>query len=178
MITVMSPTLKNEKTQNLTETIKSLEAQCRNCKPITPLECMSRCRVYKLKNELRHLWETMENPNYIKELFNALKNGTRLRILQIIVNCRCSVGQIQHELRKAGFSHSQENIKKEYLRPLMSVGLITATRDEYYPTSFGKRIIERLGCSQSFQISCLLAHSSMKRLFCSLCFQVPKRLRR
>ena len=66
--------------------LKSLDAECRNCAPITPLECINRCHVYKLKNELRKLRETMDNPNYIKELFNVLKNETRLHILQAIVN--------------------------------------------------------------------------------------------
>ena len=33
----------------------------------------------------------MDNPNYIKELFNVLKNETRLQILQAIANGRYSV---------------------------------------------------------------------------------------
>jgi DNA-binding HxlR family transcriptional regulator len=150
MITVLSPALKTENSSNLTETLKSLEAKCRNCTPITPLECINRCRVYKLKNELRHLWETMDNPNYIKELFNVLKNETRLHILQAIVNGRCSVSQLQQELKRAGHSHSQDNINEEYLRPLMAVGLATVAREEYYATTFGGRITERLGCFPEF----------------------------
>ena len=129
MITVLSPIWKTENSRNLTETLKSFDAECRNCAPITPLECISRCRVYKLKNELRHLWETMDNPNYIKELFNVLKNETRLHILQAIVNGRYSVSQLQQELKKAGHSHSQDTISEEYLRPLMAVGLATVARE-------------------------------------------------
>jgi DNA-binding HxlR family transcriptional regulator len=150
MTTLLSPIWKTEKSSNFTETVKSIDAECRNCKPITPLECINRCRVYKLKNELRYLWETMDNPDYIKELFNALKNETRLHILQAIVNSRCSVSQLQQELKKAGHSHSQANINAEYLRPLMAAGLATVAREEYYATAFGRRIIEQLGCFPEF----------------------------
>ena len=91
MITAFVPVVKLENNPEVFGTLKSLEAECRNCSPITPFECINRCQVYKLKNELRHLRETMSNPNYLKELFNALKNKTRLHILQEIVNRRLSL---------------------------------------------------------------------------------------
>jgi predicted transcriptional regulator len=150
MIPVLQPIWKTENDRIRLETLESLEAECRNCTPITPLECINSCRVYKLKNELRQLWETMDNPNYTKELFNMLKNETRLHILQAIVNRRYSISQLQQELKKAGHSHSQDNISKEYLRPLMAVGLATVAQDEYYTTTFGRRLIERLGCFPEF----------------------------
>jgi DNA-binding HxlR family transcriptional regulator len=138
--------------------LRSLDAECRNCAPITPLECIGRCQVYKLKNELRKLRETMDNPNYIKELFNVLKNETRLHILQAIVNGRYSVSQLQQELKKTGHNHSQDTINDEYLRPLMAVGLATEARDEYYATTFGGRLTELLGNFPEF-VEMLPAHS-------------------
>jgi predicted transcriptional regulator len=138
--------------------LKTLDAECRNCAPITPLECISRCQVYRLKNELRKLRETMDNPNYIKELFNVLKNETRLHILQAIVNSRYSVSQLQQELKKTGHSHSQDTINEEYLRPLMAVGLATEARDEYYATTFGGRLTELLESFPEFA-EILPAHS-------------------
>jgi len=100
----------------------------------------------------------MDNPNYIKELFNVLKNETRLHILQAIVNSRYSVSQLQQELKKTGHSHSQDTICEEYLGPLMSVGLATEARDEYYATSFGGRLTELLGVFPEF-VEMLPAHS-------------------
>jgi len=138
--------------------LNSLEAECRNCAPITPLECINRCQVYKLKNELRKLRETMDNPNYIKELFNVLKNETRLHILQAIVKGRYSVSQLQQELKRTGHSHSLDTISEEYLHPLMAVGLATENRDEYYATMFGGRLTELLGCFPEFA-EMLPAHS-------------------
>ena len=89
----------------------------------------------------------MDDPNYIKELFNVLKNESRLLILQAIANGRYSVSKLQKELRKAGHRHSQFTIiKEEYLHPLMAAGLAAEARDEYYTTTFGNRLTEVLGC--------------------------------
>jgi len=150
MIPVLQPIWKTESDRVSLETLQSLETECRNCTPITPLECIKSCRVYKLKNELRQLWQSMDNPNYMKELLNVLKNETRVHILQAIAIRRYSMSELQQELKKAGHRHSQENISKEYLRPLIGVGLVTATQDEYYTTTFSRRITERLGCFPEF----------------------------
>jgi DNA-binding HxlR family transcriptional regulator len=87
----------------------------------------------------------MGNPNFIKDLFNVLKNETRLHILNAIAKGSYSVYQLQQELKKAGYTHSQDTINEEYLRPLLSVGLAAEVRDEYYATIFGGRLTELLG---------------------------------
>lgn len=150
--------IQKSENHDLASMLKTLDAECRNCAPTSPLECITRCQVYKLKNELRKLRETMDNPNYIKELFNVLKNETRLHILKAIVNGRYSVSQLQQELKKTGHSHSQETINEEYLQPLMSVGLATESRDEYYATTFGGRLTTTLGAFPEFA-EMLPAHS-------------------
>jgi len=155
---VLSPTKKNQNHQDLAGMLNTLDAECRNCAPTSPLQCLNRCQVYKLKNELRRLRETMDNPNYLKELFNVLKNETRLHILQAIVNGRYSISRLQQELKKTGHVHSQDTISEEYLRPLMSVGLATEARDEYYATTFGGRLTELLDDCPEFA-EMLPAHS-------------------
>ena len=150
MITLLSPIRKTENNRDLSETLKSLEKKCQSCNPITPLECINRCQVYKIKNELRRLGEAMNNPDYMRELFNVLKNATRLGILQATVGGRYSVSQLQQEQKKAGHSHSQDTLIKEYLRPLLTVGLASETLDKYYATRFGTRIIANLGCFPQF----------------------------
>ena len=151
-------TIRNSEHKDLAGMLSQLDAECRNCAPTSPLECITRCQVYKLKNELRKLRETMDNPNYIKELFNVLKNQTRLHILNAIVNGRYSVSQLQQELKKTGHTHSQDTINEEYLQPLMAVGLATESRDEYYATTFGGRLTESLGAFPEFAET-LPAHS-------------------
>ena len=146
------------KNQDLAEMLHTLNAECRKCAPLSPLRCITHCDVWKLKNELRRLRQTMDNPNFLKDLFNVLKNETRLQILTAIVKARYSVDQLQQELRKAGYSHSQDTINQEYLRPLIDVGLASEAQDEYFATTFGGRLIEMLEDFPDFA-SALPAHS-------------------
>ncbi len=155
---VQTPVKNGENKKDLAELLVTLDAECRNCAPTSPLDCISRCQVYKLKNELRQLRDTMDNPNFIKDLFNALKNETRFHILKSIVNGKYSVSQIQHELKKTGHTHSQDTINEEYLRPLMQVGLANQAREEYYATAFGGRLTQLL-CDFPEYCTVLPAHS-------------------
>lgn len=147
---LVSPARKQINDREFPRSLKSLNMECKNCSPITPFECLNRCQVYRMKNELRRLQQTMADPNYQSELFNVLKNQTRLRILQTIVKGQYSVSQLQHELKSAGHCHSQGTITVEYLRPLIAAGLAAESRDQYYATSFGSRLAEQLGCLIEF----------------------------
>jgi DNA-binding HxlR family transcriptional regulator len=155
---VVTPMRNGENRKDLAELLVTLDAECRNCAPASPLDCISRCQVYKLKNELRQLRDTMDNPDFIKDLFNVLKNETRFHILKSIMKGKYSVSQIQHELKKSGHTHSQETINEEYLRPLMQVGLANQAREDYYATAFGGRLTQLL-CDFPEYCQVLPAHS-------------------
>jgi DNA-binding HxlR family transcriptional regulator len=147
-----------EKNHDLSEMLKTLDEECRKCAPLTPLECITNCNVWKLKNELRRLRETMNKPNFVKDLFNVLKNNRRLYILRTITKGRHSVGKLQEELKKAGYLHSQKTISEEYLRPLLDVGLVSEAHEQYYATTFGDRLTELLGSFPEF-VEILPSHS-------------------
>jgi predicted transcriptional regulator len=100
----------------------------------------------------------MDKPNFIKDLFNVLKNETRLQILNTIVKGCYSVDELQKELKKAGYTHSRDTITEEYMRPLMAVGLAAEARDEYYATIFGGRLTELLEDFPEY-VNVLPAHS-------------------
>lgn len=139
--------------------LKTLDSECKNCSPVNPLKCVTRCKFWKIKNEFRQLREKIDrNPNFTKKLFNALKNETRLHILHEIAVGRHSIVQIQQELKKTDYAHSQETIYQEYLIPLIDVGLATKTREEFCATNLGKRITELLHTSLEF-FAILPAHS-------------------
>ena len=91
---------RDAQSQGIAEILITLDNQCKSCKPVTPLECITSCNVWKLRNELRRLSETMENPNFMKDLLNVLKNDTRLHILQAIVKGRYTISKLQQELKK------------------------------------------------------------------------------
>lgn len=158
MVIVLSPPRKTENSHDLSAILKTFDSECKMCNPITPLECIKGCKVYKLKNELRTLNETMDNPNYVRDLFNVLKNAARLQTLQTITNGKYSVSKLQEEFKKAGHRHNQDVVREECLQPLITVGLAAESRDEYYATKFGSRLVEVLGCFPEFATK-LPAHS-------------------
>jgi predicted transcriptional regulator len=86
----------------------------------------------------------MSNPNYITELFNVIKNKTRLQIFQEVTNGRCTLEKIQQDLKKAGSQQSQNTINQEYIQPLIAVGLVSEALTKYSATTFGVRVSEQL----------------------------------
>ena len=145
-------------TKGIIEIFRTLDKECKDCSPVSPLECIDNCNVWKLRNELRHLCEAMENPNFMKDLLNVLKNETRQAILHAISKNRHSVVRLQQELKKAGYLHSQETLVEEYLRPLRNVGLVAESEDQFYTTAFGGRLTELIGNIPEFT-KILPAHS-------------------
>lgn len=123
--------------QGASENLKNLEDMCKHCTPITPMQCLSVCRFYKLKNELRNLRNILDNPNYATDFFNVLKNQTRFRVFQIIVNGKCTIIKIQQKLKNIGAKHSQYSISDDYIQPLITVGLVTESLGKYTATLFG-----------------------------------------
>ena len=146
-LNVLLTTKNAEKNRDFAAMLKILDEKCRKCTPLTPLECISRCKIWKLKNELRILHKNIENPDFMKDLMNVLKNDTRLHILMMIAKGHYSVHKLQQELRKTGHSLSQDNIVEEYLRPLLEVGLAVEAQDRYHTTTFGGRLTELIGGS-------------------------------
>ena len=118
---------------------------------------MSNCNVWKLRNEFRQLCETMENPDYIKDLLNVLKNRTRFTILQTIEKTH-SVSKLQQELKRVGYLHSQDTITEEYLRPLVKVGLAAESQDQFFATAFGGKLADLIENMPEFT-EILPAHS-------------------
>jgi len=150
MSNVITIIRKKQNNCALSGIVPSLDTECRNCAPITPLQCINHCQVYKLKNELRWLGQIMNNPHYIRDLFNALKNLPRLQILKTIEKNRFSIKQLQQEFRKSEQKKSQFNVSEEYLRPLIAVGLAFENRDEFYASSFGTRLTTQIDCFCDF----------------------------
>ncbi len=141
-LNVLTTTRSVEKNRDFAAMLRILDEKCRKCTPLTPLECISSCKTWKLKNELRRLRKTMENPDFMKDLMNVLKNNTRLHILMMIAKGHYTVRKLQQDLRKTGHSHSQDNIVEEYLHPLLEVGLAVETQDQYHTTTFGGNLTE------------------------------------
>jgi len=120
--------------------IEKIEQICEKCTVLTPITCATKCETWKIKREFRKLYEIMKTSGYMINLLNTLKNKRRLRILEILSNHRLSLIKIQQELKISGYNHSQETIAKEYITPLMEVGLAEQQGKRYYATIFGLEV--------------------------------------
>jgi predicted transcriptional regulator/DNA-binding transcriptional ArsR family regulator len=146
----LTTTITDEKNRDFAEILNVFNEQCRKCAPVSPLQCVSRCTTWRLKNEFRRLQQTMENPTFMKDLMNVLKNDTRLYILQTIVKGHYTIEKLQKELKKTGHAHSQDTIAHEYLLPLQEVGLAAETQEQYHATAFGGKLTELIENPEEF----------------------------
>jgi len=87
----------------------------------------------------------MEKSNFMKELFNTLKNETRLQILKAIVNDGHSAGKRGHDFREVECMDGKSSIYDEYLQSLAAVGLAAENMNQrFYATVFGCILAKRL----------------------------------
>jgi len=147
-----------KRSRDLIKMIRALDAECRNCAPLTPLDCITNCDAWKLKNELKKLRQTMDKSNFAKDLFNALKNETRLHILSTIVNGRYSLNQLRKELGKTGSMAYGDTLNEKHVQSLVDVGLVAQAQEQYYSTMFGDRLTELLDGFNDF-VKFLPSHS-------------------
>jgi predicted transcriptional regulator len=133
------PQEAQEKT-SIAEVVEKAEQTCESCRLLTPITCVTRCNIWKLKKELRKLYAKMKNPNFTANLLNALKNRRRLQILTTLSNGRYSIVRLQQELKKLGYYHSRRTITAEYINPLIEVGLVEKNHNKYHTTLLGRKL--------------------------------------
>jgi predicted transcriptional regulator len=133
------------------ETIMGMEERCRACKPSSVLDCVSKCRIWKLKNESRQLNKKMRDPSFAGRLFNTLKNKRRLQLLETLSKGRFSADKLQKELKQVGFMHSQKTIEEEYVQPLLQAELVGEEYGKYYATAFGYKVSELVKGSEEME---------------------------
>jgi len=138
----LRPLQKAQEKTSITEVLERAKETCEYCRPLTPITCVATCNIWKLKNELRKLYEKTENPNFMTKMLDALKNRRRLQILEILSNGRYSIVRLQQKLKKIGYYHSRRTIAEEYINPLIEVGLVEKNNNKYHTTLFGCKLNE------------------------------------
>lgn len=133
-----------EEQPSLADRLRESAETCKTCSSMTPAACLSDCRVWKLKNELRRLREKLNSPAFTEKLLNVLKNNRRIETLHMLSKRRHSIDRLQQELGKSGYCHSQTTIVREYVKPLLDAGLADEGQGRYYATIFGCRVSESI----------------------------------
>ena len=146
-----SPALNAEKHASLADLLRSLEERCKSCNPISPITCITDCKTWKLKNQLRKINGKMQRPNFVEQLLNTLKNGRRLQILDLISRQGYSLSQLQEKLTSLGYHHSQQTIVEEYVDPLVEVGLVQEAQNPFHATVLGCKVNELVKSSQDLE---------------------------
>jgi predicted transcriptional regulator/DNA-binding HxlR family transcriptional regulator len=136
---------------SLVDTLKKMEETCSACKPLSMTFCVTDCKIWKTKNESRELHKRMQDPNFVTDLLNTIKNRRRLQILQIISRGQSSTDRLQQELKKLGHNHSQQTIIEEYIDPLVEVELAHEAEGKYYATAFGSKLNEITKSAQDIE---------------------------
>jgi len=137
-----SPPQATQRKTDIAEVLEEAKETCKDCHPLTPMICVTRCTIWKLKNELRKLDRKMKNPNFVTNLLNTLKNRRRLQLLETLSKGRYSIVRLQQKLKKLGYYHSRRTIAKEYVAPLIEVGLVEENHNKCHTTVFGCELNE------------------------------------
>ena len=129
-----------DNSENLAEVFRQAENHCQSCRVISPMICIQKCEIWKAKNELLEINKILQESNHPRELFNAVKNKRRLKIMDALSERTYSIRELQEYLKKNGYYHSQRTITNEYLKPLLKVGLVTKYGNRYSSTLYGRKL--------------------------------------
>lgn len=132
------PFAKLTASKSLLEILEHAEQYCKNCDTVSPMICVERCDVWKVKNEILEIRRVVNQRNHAVRLFNVLKNKRRLKILDALVERSHSVKELQEYLRNMGYRHSRSTIVNAYIKPLLDTGLIKREGSRYRLTFYGK----------------------------------------
>ncbi len=123
----------------LEQTLHLMEERCKSCSVISPMLCVEECETWKVKNELRKISGVLSKGNHRLKLLNAIKNERRLTILDILCERPFSIDDLQKQLGKREFYHSQKTII-EYLKPLLKAALVKENNGRFRLTLYGRKV--------------------------------------
>jgi DNA-binding HxlR family transcriptional regulator len=132
------PFAKITESKSLLEILEHAETYCKNCKTASPMICVERCDVWKVKNEISEIRRIANQKDHTITLLNVLKNERRLKVLDALMERPMNLRELQKHLREMGYQHSRSTIVNAYVKPLLDTGLIKKERTKYRLTFYGK----------------------------------------
>jgi len=151
------PLSRMREVESLAEALQKAESYCKDCKVSSPMVCVERCDVWRVKHEIVEIRRVVGESNHVRQLLNVLKNKRRWKTLDALCERSRSVIELQLDLRESGFHHSRQTIVEAYLKPMIKVGLIREDSLRFKVTFYGRKIHEILTRVNS--LSLLPVHS-------------------
>jgi len=133
-----------EASHNLSETLLRAENRCKDCKTASPMVCVERCDVWRIKNEIFSVRQIAREEQHVQRLLNAVKNSRRIKILDALCEQPRGLKELQKYLRREGFYHSRSTIRFAYLKPLITAGLAQENSARYKVTFYGRKVHDLL----------------------------------
>jgi len=128
----------------LADALEKAESYCKDCETSSPMVCVERCDVWRVKHEILEIKRAVSEVNHVRQLLNVLKNKRRWKVLDVLCERSRSVKELQRDLRESGFRHSCRTIVDAYVKPMIKVGLVREDGVRFRVTFYGRKIREIL----------------------------------
>jgi len=159
---------KIREVESLAEALQKAESYCKNCKASSPMVCVERCDVWRVKHEILEIRRVVGESNHVRQLLNVLKNKRRWKTLDALCERSHSLKELQRELWESGFHHSRRTIIEAYLKPMIKVGLVREDGVRFKVTFYGRKIHDILTGRNSLSLlpthSCCYEEAVLKEL--------------
>jgi len=175
---------KIREVESLTDAFQKAEGYCKDCKASSPMVCVERCDIWRVKHEILEIRRVVGESNHVRQLLNVLKNKRRWKTLNALCERSYSLKELQRNLRENGFHHSRQTIVEAYLKPMIKVGLIREDSVKFKVTFYGRKIHDTLTGHNSLSLlpvhSCCYEEAVLKELikpktFNELAANVPQK---
>jgi len=153
----------------LSETLKKAETYCKDCKTSSPMVCVERCDVWRVKNEIMSVRQKTGEKGHTQRLLNTIKNPRRLKLLDALCEQPRTLRDMQRYLKQFGFHHSRSTISRAYVKPLINAGLVQEDNaSRFKATFYGRKVhdlVHVIGREASLPIhSCCYEETVVKKL--------------
>ncbi len=129
-----------EASSSPSEALKQAENHCRDCKTSSPMVCVERCDIWRVKHEIRSIKQLVDDKHHSQKLLNAVKNPRRVKILDALCEQPRSLRDLQKYLKHERFYHSTSTIRSAYLKPLINAGLVREEASRYRVSLYGRSV--------------------------------------
>lgn len=123
----------------LVEIMKKADNICQYCEPISPMICIEQCEIWRAKNEFLEMNGVLCRRDHVHNLFNAVKNDRRQKVIEALSERPRSMRGLQAFLKSRGYYHSQRTIASEYVKPLVKAGIVKKDGDKHRLTLYGQK---------------------------------------